>query len=324
MLAAGASALLLGSRQVAAETYDSPAIESSVISETMPDENLMVRPESNLGILISNNLLMVNAQEYIIFKFDFSDLPANATITTPGVFNWTTWYTHTSPGDPLGQTRWGDFEFHEITAGVAGWKGNQFSDGSPDPDAVTYNNLNGTFVNLPGVEEIDTGEGPDLVPGLLVGDGLFSNRQSLGDIPVATLQRLRSGQSVGLAMASISNTNMSIHSHTTFLADQDKDPRLVFDWTTDAVFDPADFDEDGDVDADDLATWQSSYGTGGGGDTDLDGDSDGADFLVWQRNNTGGALSGLASVPEPSTALLFGLALSVLATADSRRNASRS
>ena len=140
---------------------------------------------------------------------------------------------------------------------------------------------------------------------------------------MATLQRLRSGQSVGLAMASISNTNMSIHSHTTFLADQDKDPRLVFDWTTDAVFDPADFDEDGDVDADDLATWQSSYGTGGGGDTDLDGDSDGADFLVWQRNNTGGALSGLASVPEPSTALLFGLALSVLATADSRRNASR-
>ena len=317
MLAAGASALLLGSRQVAAETYNSPAVESSVISATSPDENLMVRPESNVGVSINANLLMVNPQEYFIFKFDFSDMPANATITTPGVFNWATWYTHASPGDPLGQTRWGDFEFHEITAGDAAWEGNQFSDGSVSPGAVTYNNLNGTFTNLAGVTEIDSGEGPALVPDLLVGDGGFGTRQSLGGIPVATLQRLRSGQSVGLAMASLADTNMSIHSKDTFLADQDKDPRLVFDWTTDVVLDPADFDEDGDVDATDLATWQTSYGSGAGADTDLDGDSDGSDFLVWQQNKS--AAVGITSVPEPSSILLIGLAMSMLATTSRSR-----
>jgi hypothetical protein len=65
----------------------------------------------------------------------------------------------------------------------------------------------------------------------------------------------------------------------------------------------ADFDQDGDVDDQDLATWESAYSVDGTGDTDDDGDSDGEDFLRWQRQFTGG--SGLVlAVPEPSAALL--------------------
>ena len=314
---------LLVADSAVADTLDTIAVENSVISEGQPDENLMVRPFSNAGVEIAASLLMATStdQEYILFKFDLSDLPAEATITTPGVFNWTTWYTHSASGDPLGQTQFGEFEFFEITAGDANWEGNQFSDGSVSPGAVTFNNLNGTFTKLNSVIEIDTGEGQPLVSGLLVADGDFSDRQSLGGIPVATLNRLRSGQSIGLAMGSLPSTNFSLHSKDTFLADQNKDPRLVFDFTTDAVFDPADFDEDGDVDAADLATWQSSYGTGDGGDTDLDGDSDGADFLVWQ-NNLSTPHGGIVGVPEPTTALLFGLALSMM-VASPRRGATR-
>ncbi len=247
-------------------------------------------------------------------------MPAEATITSPGIFNWQSWYTHQAPGDPAGQTTFGEFEFFEITAGDATWEGNQFGDGSVSPGAVTYNSLGGTFTELSGVTERDTGEGQPLVAGLLVSDGDFDTntqifsgrRQSVEGIPVATLNRLRSGQSVGLAMGSLPATNFSVHSLDTFLADQNKDPRLVFDFTTDTVFDPADFDMDTDVDAADLATWQGAYGTGAGGDTDGDTDTDGADFLAWQNGFTG-AGGTLAAVPEPATASLIGLALSLWA-----------
>lgn len=56
---------------------------------------------------------------------------------------------------------------------------------------------------------------------------------------------------------------------------------------------PADFDLDGDTDADDLAQWRTDYGT-----------SNGAGFLSWQRNYTGvSAPVALftAAVPEPAT-----------------------
>ena len=316
--------LLIAARPAVADTYDSPAVENSVISEAQPDVNLMVRPFSDEGSSIEANLLMATStdQEYILFKFDL-DIPAEATITSPGIFNWTTWYTHSAAGDPAGQTTFGEFEFFEITAGDSNWEGNQFLDGTVSPGAVTYNNLNGTFTKLNGVVEIDTGMGQPLVPGLLVADGVNSDRQSIGAIPVATLKRLRSGQSVGLAMGSLPSTNFSIHSKDTFLADQDKDPRLVFEWTTDPVQDPADFDTSGSVDGADLTVWQNNYGSGSGADADLDGDSDGADFLVWQKNLTT-PHGGIVGVPEPATSLLVSLALCFWATSDSRRSCVRS
>ena len=71
-----------------------------------------------------------------------------------------------------------------------------------------------------------------------------------------------------------------------------------------AEFAAADFNEDGVVDGDDLAAWETGYGNGidkENGDADLDGDVDGADFLVWQRQVTaGGAVAATGSVPEPA------------------------
>ena len=69
---------------------------------------------------------------------------------------------------------------------------------------------------------------------------------------------------------------------------------------------PPDYDGDNDVDAADLAFWQTWYGMGGTADADDDGDTDGADFLVWQRAYTGPLVAvATASVPEPSTAVLL-------------------
>lgn len=87
----------------------------------------------------------------------------------------------------------------------------------------------------------------------------------------------------------------------------------IYRLATDAVV-PGDFDGDGDVDGDDLADWQASYGVNAGADADGDGDSDGADFLTWQRNfgrtaQDPAPLTGSIAVPEPATLGLIGLGL---------------
>ena len=72
----------------------------------------------------------------------------------------------------------------------------------------------------------------------------------------------------------------------------------------------ADFDDDGDVDAIDRATWGSAFGVDAGGDADDDFDTDGADFAAWQRQFTG-SLSTIAAatIPEPAHATLVLCAL---------------
>ena len=85
----------------------------------------------------------------------------------------------------------------------------------------------------------------------------------------------------------------------------------------------ADFDEDGDVDGDDLTHWESGFGTSGAathtdGDADGDQDVDGRDFLVWQQQ-FGVAPPG-TSIPEPGATSL--IAIGILAAAASAcRNA---
>jgi MYXO-CTERM domain-containing protein len=76
----------------------------------------------------------------------------------------------------------------------------------------------------------------------------------------------------------------------------------------------ADFDEDGDVDSDDLADWQSGFGEGAqhdDGDADADSDADGLDFLTWQQQAGSGisADASLQAIPEPGPAPLWLMAL---------------
>jgi len=80
-----------------------------------------------------------------------------------------------------------------------------------------------------------------------------------------------------------------------------------------------DFDNDGDVDGNDLQRWESNFGTTSGattaiGDADGDDDVDGNDFLTWQQNFgqvAVGGVSSLQALPEPSSCflLLFGVTL---------------
>lgn len=68
----------------------------------------------------------------------------------------------------------------------------------------------------------------------------------------------------------------------------------------------ADFNRDGSVDADDLATWQTAYGVNALGDANNDGKTDGRDFLIWQRQFGSNIELGpsFAAVPEPSGFIL--------------------
>lgn len=69
----------------------------------------------------------------------------------------------------------------------------------------------------------------------------------------------------------------------------------------------ADFDNDGDVDGNDLGIWKTSMEADddANGDADGDGDSDGGDFLLWQRQFTGETSQlSAANVPEPSSTLM--------------------
>lgn len=72
--------------------------------------------------------------------------------------------------------------------------------------------------------------------------------------------------------------------------------------------DTADYDADGDVDGDDLALWESNYGQNAGSDSDNNFRTDGIDFLAWQRqvgNGGGSVVAAVATVPEPSSALML-------------------
>jgi hypothetical protein len=88
-----------------------------------------------------------------------------------------------------------------------------------------------------------------------------------------------------------------------------------------------DFDEDGDVDNDDLGDWRAGFGTPSGathmqGDADDDGNVDGADFLIWQRQVGQTQPGGIQTIPEPASCLL--LVAAALASATRRRWAERS
>jgi len=79
---------------------------------------------------------------------------------------------------------------------------------------------------------------------------------------------------------------------------------------------PSDFNDDGQVNAADLAIWRGAFGASSAADADNDGDSDGADFLVWQRNLSASALAAntgsLTAAPEPTSLVVAMAALACL------------
>ena len=81
-----------------------------------------------------------------------------------------------------------------------------------------------------------------------------------------------------------------------------------------APVESGDFNSDGAVDGLDLAIWKIGFGATGtaalksAGNADGDGDVDGRDFLIWQRGGSPSAAAAVASIPEPTSLALFGLA----------------
>jgi len=69
----------------------------------------------------------------------------------------------------------------------------------------------------------------------------------------------------------------------------------------------ADFNQDGMVDGNDLAVWESAFGNNALADANGDGYSDGIDFLTWQREFDSGVnpLASAQAVPEPSALVLL-------------------
>lgn len=97
-----------------------------------------------------------------------------------------------------------------------------------------------------------------------------------------------------------------------FLKDSGAQIQGIVEYVT-GSFAEADYDEDGNVDAADLQTWQTAFGSSPGGDTNGDGDTDGSDFLTWQQQVTSsGPLSAGIAVPEPSSLGMLAVSLSLL------------
>lgn len=254
------------------------ATEDSVISSALPTTNLESRefnvdstPQqlmntSNPADYGGNGALAASAQEYMIFKFDLSTLPAGAQATTTGSFDFSAWFTlnENMPGEEL----FGAFRIYEITSGDASWQ-DRYADASGVLNAapVTFASLNGTFVELTGVTEDDTAPANNqtgnpfgvLYPGQLVSNGGFDGANRVVGIPIDTISRLIAGQSIGLAMGSILPTSIPPE---------------------------GDYDNDGDNDGADFLVWQRGFGNSVNPGDDPDGNEDGtvdaADLTVWQ------------------------------------------
>jgi hypothetical protein len=94
-----------------------------------------------------------------------------------------------------------------------------------------------------------------------------------------------------------------------------------FNGSGNPTFSPADFNQDGAVNADDLAIWKTAYHATADGDADGDGDTDGADFLLWQKLvGSSSSQAATATVPEPTAAMMLLTAILTLASSSHRKH----
>ena len=144
------------------------------------------------------------------------------------------------------------------------------------------------------------------------GGGALVNSQDQDDIPPTTISSFIFWGITSPGGSPVWRTNLASHM------------RVVIEGRAPSA---GDFDEDGDVDGDDLARWTEGFGAAGSathtqGDADADQDVDGGDFLVWQRElGPSSAIAAAVVVPEPEmwTLLVGPLAVFVRLVAANRR-----
>lgn len=83
---------------------------------------------------------------------------------------------------------------------------------------------------------------------------------------------------------------------------------------------PADFNDDGLVNAADLTVWKGAFGVNANGDANNDSFTNGVDFLIWQRQfgqlpAVAAADTAALAVPEPSAAIISAIATMLFAAA---------
>ncbi len=128
-------------------------------------------------------------------------------------------------------------------------------------------------------------------------------------LPSNSLQAL---QFTGTSTA-LSTNNLAQYAVTTGAATFVNNAGTSFTLVAPPTFDAGDFDEDGQVDDDDLGVWQDNFGLVGtathqDGDADDDDDVDGADYLNWQEQATVAGVPAISDAPEPAAALLATIA----------------
>jgi hypothetical protein len=206
----------------------------------------------------------------------------------------------------------------EGTGGVAGILGASFASFehfAAIDDTGIY--VNATLQPLSGIVDSTNDEGIwriafDGSPELILRKGA-----SLAGRTVADLW-LPAGELDEAPLTGISNASGELLFHASFT--NGDSGLFLYSPSSVTEFAAADFDQDGDVDSADLATWKNAYGVTTVADANDDGDSNGADFLTWQRQYTGPhSLVHALSVPEPSVSFLLVIAF-VIAQSHTRRN----
>lgn len=175
--------------------------------------------------------------------------------------------------------------------------------GSLDVSAAGWNSLQQPSRNPAGFPAGNgSGNGWEIlgVPGVVsVAEAFLLGDSTLGPGEAVSLGKLFSGATEDLSLRYRTAAGTFVNVLATYVSR----PALA-----------ADFNDDDQVDAADLAIWRSGFGGAGDGDANSDGLVDGADFLVWQREFTVNATTSSAvhTVPEPTSIALAGLALGLL------------
>jgi hypothetical protein len=154
-------------------------------------------------------------------------------------------------------------------------------DGDLDPDGAPGNSLGETW-------NVVNASSDQIMEAFLLGSSTFDRNRS---ISLGNIYNTSFGEDSTLEFRYTQPSGVQVMGVVRFVADL-----------------TADFDDDGDVDAQDLSKWKLDVAAqGAGSDADGDGDSDGHDFIAWQRQ-LGQSNSGLGPahpVPEPAGMMLM-------------------